>query len=324
MTRNVAIEYPAAREVAFVDIGEPPEPGPGELLLRTTHSGITNGTERHALLGEHIWAGMYPSRHGYQQVCVLEAIGPGVAGFAAGEWVFLGQYVGHRAWNLVNVTSDAGHHLCIKLPKARDYSQFALLGVAGVAMRCVRRVRVGPGDTVWVVGLGPIGQFAAQAARAAGARVTVSDPEHKRLEVARQLGAHNAINPGRAVVTDEIRAGGPYSHIIDCSGIPSLLHEVWDARVLAHKGVVALLAVRSETRFPWPMLHGTEASIEVSCHFTLDDLRVLLQLMELGTVKLEPVIWHRMPIAEALEAYRTLRDSPGELLGVVFDWTQSG
>ncbi len=71
------------------------------------------------------------------------------------------------------------------------------------------------------------------------------------------------------------------------------------------------------------MLHaGVEGSIEVSCHFDLDDLRVLLHFVRLGIIRMEPLISHRVPIDDALAVYETLRDRPADLLGVVFDWTQ--
>jgi len=318
--RHVAIVYPAPRQVELVDIGPPPDPGPRQVLLRTVHSGITNGTERHSLLGEHGWATAFPGRNGYQQVCVVEAAGSEIRAFAPGDWVFYGQYVGHRGWNLVDVSQADGSHLVLPLPDCLDKRHAALLGVAGVAMRNVRRIRVGTGSNVWVAGLGPIGQFAAQCARAAGARVTVTDVNERRLSVARELGAHVALDPGSEVVSPEVAAGGPYTHIIDCCGAPSLLHDAARAGLVPHGGVISLLAVRSDTSFPWSMLHGTEASIEVSCHFTLDDLRALTMLIGLGTIAVGPMISHVVPVDEAPSIYKALAETPGELLGVVFDW----
>ena len=54
---DIGIQYPAARQVRFMELGNPPAPGPTQILIRTHCSGITNGTERHAILGEHGWKG---------------------------------------------------------------------------------------------------------------------------------------------------------------------------------------------------------------------------------------------------------------------------
>ena len=324
--REVAIHYPERGKMQFVEIGSPPEPKESEILLRTRYSGITNGTERHALMAEHLW-GQFPSRHGYQQVCTVEKVGSDVDGFAPGNWVFYGHYVGHAAWNLVDVSYSrehgVGHHLCVHLPESLDRKDCALMGVAGVSLRGMRRFGVKPADNVWVLGVGPIGQFAAQSARALGARVTVTDVNDKRLEIAKELGAHRVLNAKDGATNAAIDDWAPYDFIVDCSGYPPLLMELFDhpAR-LAVGGTVGLLAVRTETTFHWSLLHMRQASIEVSCHFELDDLRVLLHFMEDETIRMKPMISHCVSIEEAPRIYETMRDSPADLCGVVFDWTE--
>jgi threonine dehydrogenase-like Zn-dependent dehydrogenase len=188
-------------------------------------------------------------------------------------------------------------------------------------MRGVRRTRVDRGQKVWVAGAGLIGQFAAQSARALGAEVTVTEPVPSRLAKARELGADSVLNPHEEGFEDSLVAGGPYDRIIDTSGYGGLLDDVWRLRLLPHGGVIGLVAVRSETKFFWPMLHPTEGSIEVSCHFGLDDISLLLALIGGGKVRVDPLVSHREPIENAPGVYRTLRDRPAELLGVVFDWT---
>lgn len=245
-------------------------------------------------------------------------MGSDVEQFRPGDRVFYGGYVGHRAWHVVGVSRE---HLCLKLPEEIDLPSCALFGVAGVAMRCVWRCRVAPAQNVWVTGLGLIGQFAAQAARAVGARVTATDLDPRRLALARELGAHAVLDAAAPSTDGELNATAPYDCILDCSGADSLLPQVHRDRLLGRRGVIGLLAVRSEVRFPWSMLHGLEGSIEVSCHFSLDDLRVLLHFVRDDVIRIEPLISHRVSIQDAPRIYRTLRDRPLELLGVVFDWS---
>lgn len=316
---NVGIEYPARGQAGFCQLGEPPAPGPGEVLLRTRLSALTNGTERHALLAEHLWS-VFPSRHGYQHVGEVAAVGPGVHDFVPGERVFFGHYVGHRAWHLVKTDAP---HLCLKLPDDVDDEDAVLFGVAGVALRGARRCRVGLAQPVWVVGQGLIGQCAAQAARALGACVTVTDVDPRRLELARSLGAHRVLDARDPATPAQLQAAGPFHRILDCSGWEGLLPQVAAQRLLAPGGAIGLLAVRGQVCFPWNMLHGaTEGSLEVSCHFSLDDLLVLLHFVRGGVIRTRPLITHRVPVARAPEIYATLRDHPAELLGVVFHWRE--
>jgi len=323
--RNMGIEYPEVGQMAFYDLGAVPDLQPQEILIHTHYSGITNGTERHSLVGEHGWAGVFPSRNGYQHVGRIEAAGNGVTEFNVGDWVYFGHYVGHRAWNVVNVGDGRPEsntsHLCQPLPEGIDYRYCALLGVAGVAMRGVRRCRVAPAQNVWVVGGGPIGQFAAQAVRAFGAHITVSEVNERRLSVAGELGAHKLVDASRDDAMEALKEGAPYDCILDTAGVKSLFFDIAEAGLLAHGGVMGALAVRSETTFPWSMMHGTEASIEVSCHFGLDDLRVLLHLMSHDEIRMEPLISHIISVDEAPEIYGMLRDRAGDLLGVIFDWS---
>lgn len=100
--RNQGIEYAARGQMRFCDLGESPALQPAEILLRTRYSGITNGTERHALLAEHFWSA-FSGRHGYQHVAEVEAVGEEVMEFHPSDCVFYSDYVGHRARNVVNV-----------------------------------------------------------------------------------------------------------------------------------------------------------------------------------------------------------------------------
>lgn len=322
--RNVGIEYPACGQMAFCDLGNPPDPGPTEVLIETLYSGITNGTERHALMGEHVW-GQYPSRHGYQHVGRVAAAGGQVTDFAVGDTVFFGRYVGHRGWHLQDVAfadpRTNGSHLTLKLPDDIDHRLCALFGVAGVSMRGVRRFRIAPAQSVWVAGAGLIGQFAAQAARISGAHVTVTDVQPERLAIAERAGAHGILDASDETTVQQFRETGPFDCIIDACGLPSLLLDIHRDGLLAYGGVVGCLAVRTETTFHWSMLHGREASIEVSCHFGLDDIRSVLHFFQRGELRVSPLVTHSVAIDQAPEIYAMLRDRPDEPLGVIFNWS---
>jgi len=317
---NIGIEFTACGQMGFYDLGDPPDPSPTQILIRTHYSGITNGTERHALMADFGYGGSYPGRHGYQHVGIVEAVGSQVRAFREGDVVFYGQYVGHRGWHIVEIGSANQTHLCLKLPDNVDHELCALLGVAGVGMRHIRRIRVAPAQNVWVAGLGPIGQFSAQSARAFGAYVTVTDVVQHRLDVAKELGAHRVINVSDPSGIELLKQDGPYNCIVDACGSLSLLMDIHRNRLLAYRGVIGLIAVRGETTFQWGMLHTLEGSFEVSCHFSLDDLNVIMHFLKLGIIRIEPLVTHRVSITEAPRIYEIMCDQPRELLGVIFNW----
>jgi 2-desacetyl-2-hydroxyethyl bacteriochlorophyllide A dehydrogenase len=316
--RKIVLEFVAKGRLEIQDLGEPPDLQSSQVLLETQYTGVTNGTERHALLCEHgFGGGRFPSRHGYQHVATVGAVGEGVTKFKAGDWVFYGAYVGHRGWNVVDEND-----LLIKLPESVDRRYCALLGVAGVALRGVRRMGVRQGDNVWVVGQGPIGNFTAQAAKAAGAKVTVTDMIQERLDAARACGAHIVLSAADANTNQLVKQGAPYSHIYDCCSAPALLADIHNNDLLAFGGTVGMMAVRDTVTYPWSLLHVRQARIETSCHFDKDDLRVLLFLHEQGLVSIEPMVSHFVSITEAPMIYDLLAKKAHNLLGVIFDWTQ--
>ncbi len=317
---NIGLEFKARGAAGFCDLGPPPAPGPTELLTRTRYSGVTNGTERHVLMNDsgHV---RYPFRFGYQHVSVVQEAGGEVEGFAAGDTVFIGNHGGHRSWHCIDLAaSNERARLCVKLPADIEHEWCALLGITGVGMRHSRRIRIGPGQQVWVAGLGPAGQAVAQAARAFGAYVTVTDVNQRRLDIAQQLGAHRVINVATPDGPELLKQGGPYDRIVDACGVPSFFLDIHRDRLLARNGVVGALAVRQEATFYHGMIHSLSASIESSSHFTVEDLQLLLHFIRLGTIRIEPIVSHRLPVTEAPRIYDIMRDSPGDLLGVIFDW----
>ena len=81
------------------------------------------------------------------------------------------------------------------------------------------------------------------------------------------------------------------------------------------------MAVRDVMKYPWSLLHQAEARIETSCHFTADDLRVLIFLIQLGSIQIAHMVSHIVSVTEAPTIYRMLADRSNELYGVIFDWT---
>ncbi len=315
----IGIEFPELGRTRLFDLPDPPQPGPTEMVTRTLFSGVTNGTERHSLMAD--FGSRFPARAGYQHVSVIEEVGRSVDQFSAGETVFLGNHGGHRGWHLVDLAaSNERLRLCLSLPPDMEHEYCALFGIAGVGFRHSRRIRVAAPMRVWVAGLGLIGQSVAQASRALGAHVTVTDVDPRRLRIAAQLGAHRVIDINADSAVESLTEGGPYDRIVDACGAPDLFDFIYEHKLLALYGAIGALAGRQPTVFHQTMLHALRASIESSSHFTLEDLGILRHYCRLGTVRIAPLVTHRVPVDEAPAIYATMRDDPAEFLGVIFDW----
>lgn len=303
---------------------EEPTPGcnAGTILCQSVFTGLTNGTERNVLMGGNYSGGRWPNRCGYQNVGRVLAVGMGVKEFTAGDLVFSGDFCQHTQYFAAPAREDS---LIVKLPAPVEPAHAALFGVASVAMHDVRRAGVMLGEKVLVVGAGPIGQFTAQAARLAGAVVTICDLNEKRLSVAKALGVHATITLTPDVASWEaVRSAGPFDVVFEDSGAPILDRVIggnWGQGVLKHRSRVVIIAGRDRVEYSFNAGQGYELSVFHAGHFVGDDLQQVCRLAAEGTLKFGPVIQDRVKVENAAAIYDTLRDSPGSLFGVVFDWT---
>ena len=207
-----------ATEVAEVPC---PRVGHGQLLIRTTKSLVSAGTERmlvdfgkanpiekarqqpdkvRMVLDKIKTDGLMPTLEavrnkleqplplGYCNVGEVLEVGTGVEGFAVGERVASN---GKHA-EVVSVPLN----LCARIPDAVTDEQAAFTVVGAIALQGIRLVQPTLGEAVVVTGLGLIGQLAVQLLRANGCRVLGIDLDPARLAMARSFGAE-VVNPGR-------------------------------------------------------------------------------------------------------------------------------
>jgi D-arabinose 1-dehydrogenase-like Zn-dependent alcohol dehydrogenase len=190
-----------------------PMPGPGELRLRVEASGLC-GTDVHLWRGD--FAVPLPVVPGHEPVGVIDALGPGLTGFAVGErvgvsWVQTGcercaacarqqpKYCaaprtwartggGHAQWMLADARG------CTRVPAGLTAAEAAPLFCAGfTAMSGFRRARPRPGEVIGVLGLGGLGHLAVQIARAYGHEVVAVTSSASKREDALALGADEVL-----------------------------------------------------------------------------------------------------------------------------------
>ncbi|RBQ18910.1 chlorophyll synthesis pathway protein BchC [Spongiactinospora rosea] len=180
---------PGAVRVAEEDVAAP---GPGEVLCRSTLSLISPGTELACLRGEfdpgsnwEEWV-RYPFRPGYSMAGVVAAVGEGVTGLRPGDRVQ--SYAPHQEF----VTLKEGE--ARPLPAAVPDEEAVWVPLVVTAAAGAARAAIAMGETVVVLGLGPVGQLVVQYAVAHGAaRVVAIDPDARRLDLALAGGATDVL-----------------------------------------------------------------------------------------------------------------------------------
>jgi L-iditol 2-dehydrogenase len=100
----------------------------------------------------------------------------------------------------------------VKLPPGVNHREGALAELVGCCLHGLRQVGIEAGDSVLVVGGGPIGMTFVQLARLMGARVISSELLPRRRELAQELGAHETVDP--AGVDLKARFGSSLDRVI--------------------------------------------------------------------------------------------------------------
>ncbi len=185
-------------------------------------------------------------------------------------------------------------------PEGMSAEVAAMAEPLSVGLWACRKANVGLGDRVLVTGAGPVGQLAAQVARARGAHVEISDVSQSRLEVARAIG----------ISTATVGDGTRYDVLLECSGNQQALDGGIDA--LAPGARVVLIGMGApRIELDLGVVQGKELSIFGSFRYAHTYVEAL-ELLGSGAIDVASLITHRYPldlIEDALNASRTEPDA---------------
>lgn len=193
-----------------------PVPGPNEVLVRVRATSI-NPIDWKQASGKYrpILTASFPFIAGYDLAGEIEALGPGVTGFAKGQRVHtrLSGRNGGASATLVNAGLDV---LC-PMPEGMDFEQAAGLPLAGMtALQGLRDVGgLSASKRVLVVGAsGGVGHFAVQIAKTMGAHVTGVCSE-RNAALVRRLGADATVDYTKQHAYAGVE---PFDLVLDCVG----------------------------------------------------------------------------------------------------------
>jgi len=139
-------------------------------------------------------------------------------------------------------------HAFTRMPAGYTFAQAATLPCAGVtAWRgLVVQGHVRPGDTVLIMGSGPVSLFALQFAKAAGARVIATSSSDEKLEKLRQLGADDLINyqatPNWGEKAKALTDGRGVDHVMEVGGPATFAQSMAACRLGGHIALIGVLS----------------------------------------------------------------------------------
>jgi 2-desacetyl-2-hydroxyethyl bacteriochlorophyllide A dehydrogenase len=177
--------------------------------------------------------------------------------------------------------------------------------VMGAGWHAVDQAGIRSGDSAAVLGLGPVGLCAVQAAKAAGAaRVIAIDSVEDRLRVAGELGAqpvHLTDDDPRSTVKDATGGRG-VDGAIDAVGHPDALELA--CRVTRKAGTVSAIGVYAERiRVHMGIVWIKALTLRTGQANVIGHVDRVLAMMAAGVLDPTPLVTHHMALADAAEAY---------------------
>ncbi len=328
-----AVTFQAPEEVRIEDKPEPEVGAPDDAVVRVEASGVC-GSDLHIYHGR---VGVEPGfTIGHEFVGTVLAAGPEVERVAVGDRVLgcfktacgtcalclrgeyhrclRGQTFGHGA-NLGNLQGAQAEQLLVpranmtlrRVPEGMSDDVALFAGdVMGTGYHAIAHAGMRSGDTVAVLGLGPVGLCAVQAALAAGAsQVFAIDTVEQRLAMAGEFGA-TALHLTEQDPKREVRAatdGLGVDVAVDAVGDPAPLGLA--VSLARDAGVVSGIGAY-DGRFEVPMglawLKGLQLRLGLAN--VVGHVDRVLALMEAGKLDPAPLVTHHMPLDEVSEAYR--------------------
>ncbi|MDV3126287.1 alcohol dehydrogenase catalytic domain-containing protein [Mycobacterium sp. 21AC1] len=331
VTRRVVVN--SLRDVDIETVRQP-EPGAGEVRVRTTVVGIC-GSDLHAACGRHPFIEL-PYRPGHEAVGVVEAVGRGVDESWVGARVTIepnlacGECTQCRAGRY-NICRDLlvfgcqtpgaladsftiGVDRLVALNDDLDDRHAILIEPLATPVHTVRRAAEAVGDLtgrpVVVIGAGPIGLFTLLAAKHAGARVVVADLlESKRLR-AERLGAAGTFDPTApdAIETARRLLGGPAAVVIDCVSRES---SVAQAVELVDKGGAVMIVGVAEGATPVPLglIQDRELALIGNLMYVRQDFTAAVELLASGVIPVDEIISAEFDFDQSQEAFAASADA---------------
>jgi len=199
---------------------------------------------------------------------------------------------------------------CFKLPDGLSFEQGAMTEPLAVGMQGTKRGDVGVGQSVAVLGCGPVGLVTLQAAKARGAtRIIATDVQPSRLDLARRLGATDLINARDGDPVERVRAltGEGVDVALETAGTVTTVQQA--CAMVRRGGVVTLIGMPGELEFTMPVLDIICREYDVRGVFRYCNCYPpALALLGAGRVDVKSLITHRFPLDDAKAAIDFAKD----------------
>ena len=334
--QHLVVVEPGRIEVQEQELDESLKPN--EALVETEYTIVSAGTEGAGFTGlvkEMPFGdgGQYPRTTGYGHLGRVLSVGSGVSMCKPGDLVL--SFSRHASL----VKADAGR-MALPVSKEAAGQHLVFARMAGVSMAALRSATVQPGDTVLVIGMGLVGNFAAQLFQQAGAEVMAADLAQFRLDKARACGIGKTVNAAKVNLEEAVKewTGGRGAHVVvEAIGRSEVIAQavmltrrygevillgsprakaVFDATPMLLRLHLEAIRMIGALEWRWPQ-HETERTRDLTANY-----RMLAEWIAKGRLQVAPLLTHLASPAQCQQIYDGLTGNKEEFLGAVFDWNR--
>ncbi len=329
--KTPAILFEQPGRVGFGEV-EVPDPGPGQLLLKTLYSCVSPGTELRCLAGKQASGDDWPFIPGYSTSA--EVVGRG-----SGCTVAEGTLVRCNGTQAANTATMWGGHIAHQVvdegsvqvvPDGVDALDASIARIASIAHHGVRLAHPKPNDAVAVVGLGPIGQFAARCHHLCGARVVGVDVDPRRVELLEKAGVEAVVARGslREALAPFFPDG--VEIMVDATGFAPVMKEAvtlmrelpWTPEPGPGPKYIIQGSYPESFAMPYQEAFMNELEIRLPRDSTPGDMRDVLDFIARKQLQVRDLISEVGAPQQASDFYARLGEKGTALNTVAFDWSQ--
>lgn len=342
-----AAVYRGVNDVRLEEVAVP-KIGVGEILVRVHTCGICGTDLKKIATGSH----SAPRIFGHETSGVVALVGEGVRKFSVGDRVMVFHHIPCRecfycraktfaqceTYKKVGCTagfepSGGGFAEYVRvmdwivekgtvpIPDEISFEQACFVEPVNTCMKGIETLRLQPGETVLVIGQGPIGLILAVLARRAGVRVITSDLYPARLTISRRLGLDVNIDASQADTVRTVRemteGRGADAVILAVAG-SGLIRPAMDATRPGGRVLLFAQTVRGEATIDPAAVCVDEKTLLGSYSASVELQEQSVQFVMNREMDLEQLISHRFPLSECVEAlHRAAHPQPDSMKIVI-------
>jgi L-iditol 2-dehydrogenase len=311
-----------------------PKIGPGELLVRVHTCGICGTDLKKIASGSH----SAPRIFGHETSGVVAAAGAGVSQFKPGDRVVVfhhipcGEcyYCRHKTFAQCETYKKVGctagfepsgggfaeyvrvmdwivNRGTVRVPDGVSFEQACFVEPVNTCMKGIETMQLLPGESVLVIGQGPIGIILSTLAKRSGARVITSDLYPERLTISRTLGLEFGIDASRTDTVETVREqteGRGADAAIVAVGGNALIRTAMDAVRPGGRVLLFAQTVRGEATIDPAAICVDEKTLLGSYSASVELQESSVRFVMSREMDLEKLISHRFSLSNSVEALK--------------------